>query len=108
MNGKVGEEEARDVLLRAIAGSAAVRLLNPGQTWDQTYAGDVGFVIDGWEFWFFNDCDDLDYVDSVRSPDGRFAEYGDWKSDCGAFSDPLSGIDSDGCAALERLLKEAA
>lgn len=41
-----------------------------------TYCGNVEFLLsNGWTVTVFNDCDSFDYVDSVRAPDGRVAEY---------------------------------
>jgi hypothetical protein len=41
------------------------------------------YDVEGWRIQFFNDCGDLDYLDEVTAPDGREAEFGDWKDDDG-------------------------
>lgn len=69
-------------LLRKIAIKQAKVFVKPGaRTWNEQFAGDVRFIVDGWEIVIFNDCDDFDYVDSVISPDGRRGEFDDWYSD---------------------------
>lgn len=42
--------------------------------------GNIEFVFRGWRATFFNDCGDLDYLDSVTAPDGRTANFEDWVS----------------------------
>lgn len=34
--------------------------------------------IDGYKLAIFNDCNQVDYVDSATAPDGRIADFDDW------------------------------
>lgn len=45
------------------------------ESWDEIYAGDVTFWVDGWRITIFNDCDDIDYTDSFVTPEGRSYDY---------------------------------
>ncbi|MGH9560026.1 MAG: DUF7693 family protein, partial [Terracidiphilus sp.] len=49
-----------------------------GQSWKEVYAGDVRFRIGEYTVTIFNDCDELDYVDSAIAPDGREGEFDAW------------------------------
>jgi len=63
--------QARVVALmrQIIAGDATIEPV--GETWDDAYAANVEFACStGDRITFFNDCDGLDYVDSVRLVDG--------------------------------------
>lgn len=48
------------------------------RTWDEIWAGNVTFYSDGYWIVIFNDSDDLDYIDSVLAPDGRFGTFDIW------------------------------
>lgn len=61
----------------ALRGDITVKLLGE-QSWKDMYCGNVVFMFGDWQIVLFNDCMDLDYVDSVIAPDGRTAEYEDW------------------------------
>ena len=65
--------EGYAVLLSDIANSGEVQCLGLG--WDEVYAGNVEFTAKGWRFTLFNDCDSLDYTDSVTAPDGSQASF---------------------------------
>ena len=99
---KLGDEYA-DVLRRVISGEST--LICVGQTWDEAYAADVAFTVDGWHISIFNDCDSVDYTDSITAPDGRHAEFSDLFDIC---ADPICyttfNIDND---EIERALKAA-
>lgn len=49
-----------------------------GQTWNDTYAGEVQFWLGDWKIEIFNDCDSFDYINWVEAPDGRRATFEDW------------------------------
>lgn len=43
-----------------------------GRSWNEVYAGNVEYeASNGWRLTVFNDCDDWDYIDLVKAPDGR-------------------------------------
>lgn len=65
-------------LLHQIAdGTLTVRVV--GQSWHQTFAGDVVFAVsDGSNLTIFNDCDAFDYVDTVMFTDGQRGDFDDW------------------------------
>jgi hypothetical protein len=66
-------KEYAEVLMGAIDGKIQVYRL--GESWDEIYAGNVEFDIDGWKITIFNDCDSIDYTDHVTAPDGREADF---------------------------------
>ena len=51
-----------------------------GERWDDVFAGNVVFVIQPGDYYItiFNDCDSLDYVDSIRRG-GKEVRYDDWE-----------------------------
>lgn len=102
---KVSGEEVAELLRQAIRGEVAVKLAHAEWTWEGTYAGDVGFVVGDWRVTIFNDCDELDYIDSVTAPDGRTGDFDQWWDD--NHSEPTCFLDASEQAALERLLEEA-
>lgn len=84
----IAAAELAGVLRAAIEGRAALSLVGR-ESWGEVYCGNVEFQVDGWRVTFFNDCGELDYVDSVTAPDGRAAEYGDWFDSGGTGADPI-------------------
>lgn len=62
-----------EILQRIQAGD--VFCVYTGPSWNEVYAGEVSFECDGWHFVIFNDCDTLDYTDSVTAPDGSKATF---------------------------------
>jgi len=66
-------EEIADQLRRIAEGRVPISLALDRCGWDEW--GDVPFVSEGWIFTFFNDCDDLDYLDSAMAPDGRKIDF---------------------------------
>jgi hypothetical protein len=62
-------------LLKAID-DGSVTVSADGETWKETYAGDVKFTTsNGWKITVFNDCDSWDYIDSIRSPEGEVIDF---------------------------------
>ena len=50
--------------------------LNPIIDPQDIYAGDVIYATDvGWEITIFNDCNDWDYIDSIRLPSGKRYDF---------------------------------
>jgi hypothetical protein len=103
--GIVQPDEVRWLLDQVLTGNVSLRL-HPNQpiTWDQTFAGEVGFAVGYWVLNLFNDCDEVDYTDNVMAPDGRSASYDQLVA---AGGDPVSQLSSDQYEVLERLVKEA-
>lgn len=48
-----------------------------GNDWDDTYAGNVCFAIDDYKIVIFNDCDQIDYIESIILPNGSIIKYDD-------------------------------
>jgi hypothetical protein len=68
--------EIAELFRRALRGE--VKIVAVGQSWKDAYAGNVDLRIDGYKLVIFNDCDQVDYVDSATAPDGRIADFDDW------------------------------
>ena len=75
---QVSGHEVADLLRQVGRGEVAVKLVDSCWTWKQVYAGNVEFAIAGYRIVIFNDCDELDYVDSVITPDDRTGDFEDW------------------------------
>lgn len=74
----ISESEVLDFLQAIEQGSIT---LTPQEDPQEVYAGDVTYsASNGWEITVFNDCNEWDYIDSIRASDGRtigFTELGD-------------------------------
>jgi hypothetical protein len=68
--------EVAELLRRA--GRGEVKIVAVGRSWNLVYAGNVTLVIGDYVVVIFNDCDELDYVDSATAPDGRRGELEAW------------------------------
>lgn len=79
--GRVLSNEVKDLLFKVGNGEIKPKLFMPNVSWNDVWAGDVGFMVDGWKVIIFNDCDSFDYIDSVVSPDGREGCFDDWCGD---------------------------
>jgi hypothetical protein len=75
---QVRGQEIADLLRQVGRGEVAARLVAPSCSWQQVYAGNVEFDINGYRVVIFNDCDELDYVDSVVTPDNRVGDFEEW------------------------------
>jgi len=106
MTAKISKEEVAQVLRKVLSGEVRLKLSDPKKTWDGSFAGNVGFCVDGWTIVIFNDCDEIDYIDNVVSPDGRSSEFGDWGTD-EQIGCPLNLLTNDEMLALEFLVKAA-
>lgn len=102
--GRVTHEEVVELLKLIVDSPDLLKLVD--RSWDEVFAGEVEFRFCGWEITLFNDCDGLDYVDSVRAPDGRFGEFDDWVSRYRTRY-PLDDLDGDEFRSLESALKAA-
>lgn len=105
MSKPIYAEEVAAVLRDAAAGRCSVRLSNPQATWEAVFAGDIEFRIGDWLITIFNDCDEVDYVDNVVSPDGRSAEYYDW-ADAGG-GNPLDLLEAATIGELYEIFANA-
>jgi hypothetical protein len=81
VNPAISMKEAADILRKAISGELPLVSVAGKGKWQEGYCGNFEFTIGDWTFIFFNDCDELDYVDKVTAPDGRIAEFDDWCTD---------------------------
>ncbi|MBB5414039.1 DUF7693 family protein [Paraburkholderia atlantica] len=99
-------EEVAEVFRRAIRGEIAVKLLGD-EAWNDVFCGDVEFMFGDWHITVFNDVLEFDYVDNVKAPDGRTAEYDDWFHS-GAGDDPVDLLAPSELSALEDLVDRLA
>jgi hypothetical protein len=108
MADKVKAEEVAALLRRAAADEIPVHLAEGQQSWDEVYAGNVTFAIDGWRVTFFNDCGELDYTDEVIAPDGRTADFDEFCNELGDIACPLNLLSGEEFLALETIVEAAA
>ena len=104
MSAAVSPEEVAAVLRKVVAGEIAITLADPSSTWAEVYAGDVEFFAGGWSITFFNDCMELDYVDSATAPDGRRSEFDEWSNEETGYNNPLVHLTRAERTTLEQLL----
>jgi probable phosphoglycerate mutase len=92
--------EIAELFRRAIRGEVKVEAVSS----DWGYCGDARIVIAGYDLTIFNDCDELDYVDSATAPDGRHTEFEEWWD---AADSPVDMLSDEEIAEMERLLENA-
>ncbi len=80
------------------------KMVAVGQSWKEVYAGDVVVRIGGYEVVVFNDCNELDYVDSATAPDGRTGDYEQWSE---SNTEPVSLLTDHERSRLEDFLESA-
>lgn len=101
--------------LRGVCGSELVELFRKairrevkivaiGTSWKDVYAGNVRFRIGGYTVTIFNDCNELDYIDSATAPDGREGDFDTWDN---ASAEPVSLLTDLEHLQLENLLERA-
>lgn len=101
-------QEVADLLRQALHGEVSLKLASGCPPWNTVYCGDVAFEVGGWSVNFYNDCDELDYVDSAQAPDGRHVDFDDWPTPGdGSPWCPLDLLTADERAALEDMLGAA-
>lgn len=81
-----------------------IRIVALGHSWHEVYAGNVRFRIGDYRVTIFNDCDELDYVDSATAPDGRQGDFDAWDN---ANAEPVSLLSELEFQQLENLLERA-
>lgn len=99
---KVSADTVAAVLRSAIAGETPVSLLG-NRTWEEAYCGDMVFKMGAWHVVIFNDCMEVDYIESISGPDGD-GEFDDWYQKDGGISNPLDLLTQAEHAALEALI----
>jgi len=55
-----------------------VKIAAVGCSWCDTYAGNAEVRIGGYELVVFNDCNQVDYIDWAKAPDGREGTFEQW------------------------------
>ena len=95
-------EEVVVLLRRVIRGELKITAV--GASWDDIYAGNVRVRIDGYKLVIFNDCNQLDYVDSITAEDGRHGDSDHWFL---SNKEPVDLMTDEEGTLLERLLMEA-
>ena len=98
-------KEIADLLRAVVRRERKVSLADPDLSWDKVYAGDVPLKIAGYDIVIFNDCDEVDYVDSAASPDKRIADFDDWFT---TGANPIDLLQKEECDALLQILKQTA
>jgi hypothetical protein len=81
-----------------------VKVVALGESWNDVYAGNVRFHIGDYTVVIFNDCNELDYVESATAADGREGEFDAWWF---ANLDPVSLLTELEYQQLENLLERA-
>jgi hypothetical protein len=74
--GRIPGQEIAELFRRALRGEA--KIFTEGSSWTEIYASNVDVRIDGYELVIFNDCNQVDYVDSAIAPDGRCGDFDEW------------------------------
>lgn len=73
---KVIPDGAEACVVLCAAGLGIVKPKAIGDGWGDVHAGNVVFDVGGYEVVIFNDCGEFDYIDHIKSPDGRMVfEY---------------------------------
>lgn len=81
-----------------------VKIAAVGKSWKDVYAGEVRFRIAGYELVIFNDCNELDYVDSAVAPDGRRGDFDGWWE---SHTEPVSLLNDHERRRMEDFLERA-
>jgi hypothetical protein len=102
MAGTVTGEEIAESFRKALR--LEVRITAVGRRWKEVYAGDVTFRVGDYKVVIFNDCNELDYVDSATAPDGRAGEFDAWWI---SRTEPLSLLNDREKQLLQDLLDSA-
>ena len=95
----IPEEEIAELFRKAIRGETKVVAV--GFSWNSAGCGNARVRIDGYDLVIFNDCQELDYVDSVTAPDGRTGDFDDW------LNGPVAFLNPDEQELMERILESA-
>jgi hypothetical protein len=99
---KLTIDEVAAQLRKGVSGEVPLTLMD-SKTWDDIYCGNVRIMFGDWEFIFFNDCWELDYVDTATAADGRTGQFDDWYSD--GIDGPLGCLNRMEYAALEMMIE---
>ena len=94
--------EIANLFRKAIRHEVKIEAL--GESWKSVYAGDVRFRIGDYLVTIFNDCNELDYIDSATAPDGREGDFDAWWN---SETEPLTLLTAQEYQQLENLLESA-
>src|SRR5690348_157775 len=72
----ISMNEVAEVLRRVLRGETEPVVIG-GPYQPHEYAA-AHFLADGFEICIYNDAGDLDYVEWVKAPDGRYCKFEDW------------------------------
>jgi hypothetical protein len=106
IGGELEAEEICNVFRKAINGDVKIFLSDTRNPWAAAN-GNVTVNIDEYSIVIFSDCGALDYVDSVKSVDGRMADYDYWTALSSAKKEPVELLSFSEQKKLEELLHEA-
>ena len=96
----IPKADAKAILERLLV--EEVRLA-PGEIpWTEAYAGDVSFLCGDYKVTFFNDCDSLDYTDSIERNGVKIWDYA-----AAGGRDALNELTGEEQTRLEEILKAA-
>jgi hypothetical protein len=95
---RVTAQEALEVMKRILERKVGV----VEATNDHGHVSRVFVTAEGHRLVFFNDANELDYLESIRMPDGREGEYDDWCPPDTSVYNPADDIDTP---ALEKVLQ---
>lgn len=95
-------EEIAELFRKAIR--REVKIVAVGTSWNEVYAGDAKLRIGDYEVVIFNDCNELDYVDSAIAPDGRTGNFDEWDN---SNTDPVALLTDAEQSQLQHRLESA-
>lgn len=94
--------EIAELFRQAIRGE--IEVVAVGYSWEDAFAGNSRIRMGGYDMLIFNDCYELDYVDSATSPDGRTGDFDTWYDNG---DEPVALLSSTEVAAMESILENA-
>lgn len=99
------EDYVAEILRRALRGEVTV-YLHPEETqmWNEAFCEPVDFVLDGYRMRFSNNCNQLNHLDYVVSPDGQRIEFFTGRY---SYNEVLRALSPKEVSVLEQLLKTA-
>lgn len=90
--------EIAELFRKVIRGEASI--VPDNWSWDWVWCGNFYCTIDGYKVVIFNDCGELDYVDSATAPDGRTGDFDHWEHD-----QPVELLTGEESGAMELALE---
>ena len=98
----VTSDEALLLLRRVASGQIVPERKNASEPWSNST---VELVVDGWTIVIFTDNSRQNYVDRITSPDGRWGEFKDWRSDAEFSQQPEDRLYREDSNAVHRMFQ---